>query len=271
MYKIVKKENLANNVKLFEIYAPLVAKKAKPGNFIVLRVDEHGERVPLTITDFDTKKGTVTIVVQEVGKTTKKLGLLTEGDALLNFAGPLGHPSEIKNYGHVVCIGGGVGIALIYPEVRAFKEAGNTVTSIIGARTEDLLIFEEKISKYSDKFYITTDDGSKGRKGFVSDVLKELMDGEEKIDLVMVVGPVIMMKIIAELTKPYGIKTVASLNPIMVDGTGMCGSCRVVVGGEMKFACVDGPEFDAHLVDFDNLMARNRRFLDEERMSLGGD
>ena len=159
-------------------------------------------------------------------------------------------------------------IALIYPEVRAFKEAGNTVTSIIGARTKDLLIFEEKISEYSDKFYITTDDGSKGRKGFVSDVLKELMDGEEKIDLVMVVGPVIMMKIIAELTKPYGIKTVASLNPIMVDGTGMCGSCRVVVGGETKFACVDGPEFDAHLVDFDNLMARNRRFLDEERMAL---
>jgi ferredoxin--NADP+ reductase len=266
-YKILVAKELAPAIKLFEVSAPLIAKKAKPGQFVVLRIDEKGERIPLTITDFDAKRGTITIVVLEAGKTTKKLLTLKEGDYLLNFIGPLGNPAEIENYGTVVCIGGGVGIACILPEVRAFKKAGNKVMSIIGARTKDLLIFEEEIKEHSDEFYITTDDGSKGHHGFVSDVLQRLI-GEKQIDLVVAVGPVIMMKVIAQVTRPLQIKTIASLNPIMVDGTGMCGSCRVTVGGETKFVCVDGPEFDAHLVDFDQLMARNARYLEEERLAL---
>ncbi|MEM3736665.1 MAG: sulfide/dihydroorotate dehydrogenase-like FAD/NAD-binding protein [Candidatus Bathyarchaeia archaeon] len=268
MYKIVAKRELAPTVKLFEISAPLVANKAKAGQFIILRIDEKGERVPFTIADWSREKGTVTIVILEVGKTTRQLGAMKEGDHVLNFVGPLGKPAEIENYGTTVCVGGGVGIACIYPEVRALKAAGNRVVSIIGARSKNLLIFEEEIRKFSDEFYIATDDGSKGHRGFVSDILQTLINTNKHIDRVITVGPPIMMKVIANLTRPYGIRTVASLNPIMVDGTGMCGSCRVIVGGETKFACVDGPEFDAHLVDFDHLIARNRRYVEEEALSL---
>ena len=264
MYEIVEKKVLSNNVKLMKIKALLVAKKAKAGQFIILRIDEKGERIPLTIADFDKKKGTITIIFMEVGKTTKKLGTLNVGDSIVNFAGPLGVPSEVKKYGTVVMIGGGVGIAPLYPVVKALKEEKNHVISILGARNKSLLMLEKEIDEFSDELYIATDDGSKGHKGFVSDVLQKLIDGKTKIDMVMAIGPVIMMKVVADLTKKYDIKTLVSLNPIMVDGTGMCGGCRVSVGGETKFACVDGPEFDGHLVDFKNLMLRNRRFVKEE-------
>ena len=264
MYEIVEKKVLSNNVKLMKIKALLVAKKAKAGQFIILRIDEKGERIPLTIADFDKKKGTITIIFMEVGKTTKKLGTLNVGDSIVNFAGPLGVPSEVKKYGTVVMIGGGVGIAPLYPVVKALKEEKNHVISILGARNKSLLMLEKEIDEFSDELFIATDDGSKGHKGFVSDVLQKLIDGKTKIDMVMAIGPVIMMKVVADLTKKYDIKTLVSLNPIMVDGTGMCGGCRVSVGGETKFACVDGPEFDGHLVDFKNLMLRNRRFVKEE-------
>jgi len=264
MYPIIEKKVLSETVKLMKVKAPLVANKAQPGQFIILRIDEKGERIPLTIADSSRREGTVTLIFMEVGKTTKQLGTLNVGDAIENFAGPLGKPSEIKNYGTVVCIGGGVGIAPLYPIVKALKETGNHVVSILGARNEKLLLLEDEIESFSDEFYIATDDGSKGHKGFVSDVLQKQIDEKEKIDMVMSIGPVIMMKVVANLTKKYNIKTLVSLNPIMVDGTGMCGGCRVSVGGETKFACVDGPEFDGHEVDFDNLMLRNRRFVEEE-------
>jgi len=263
MYEILEKKILSDTVKLMKIKAPLVAKKAQPGQFIILRIDEKGERIPLTIADFDRKVGTVTIIFLEVGKTTKQLGKLKAGDFLENFVGPLGVPSDIRKYGTVVCIGGGVGIACLYPLVKALHEKGNQVISILGAKTEKLLIMEKEISEYSDEFYITTDDGSKGRKGFVSDALKQIIE-KKKVDMVMAIGPIIMMKVVSDLTKKYNIKTLVSLNPIMVDGTGMCGGCRVSVGGETKFACVDGPEFDGHKVDYENLMLRNRRFVHEE-------
>lgn len=264
MYEIVEKQILSETVKLMKVKAPLVAKKALAGQFIILRIDENGERIPLTIADYDRKKGTVMIIFMEVGKTTKQLGKMNVGDSLLNFAGPLGVSSEIKKYGTVVMIGGGVGIAPLYPIVRELKKIGNHVISILGARNESLLMLEKEIDEYSDELFITTDDGSKGRKGFVSEVLQKLIDEKREIDMVMAIGPVIMMKVVADVTRPYKIKTLVSLNPIMVDGTGMCGGCRVSVGGETKFACVDGPEFDGHLVDFNNLMLRNRRFIREE-------
>ncbi|HDM67018.1 MAG TPA: sulfide/dihydroorotate dehydrogenase-like FAD/NAD-binding protein [Thermoplasmatales archaeon] len=265
MYKIIEKQVLSETVKLMKIKAPLVAKHAKPGQFIILRIDEKGERIPLTIVDTDKKEGLVTIIFLEVGKTTKKLGMLKEGDEILNFVGPLGKPSEIEKYGTVVCIGGGVGIAPIYPIIKALKHVGNHVISILGARNKDLLILEEDIRRWSDELYIATDDGSKGEKGFVSDVLQRLINDGKKIDVVWAIGPVIMMKVVSEITKKHDIKTIVSLNPIMVDGTGMCGGCRVIVGGETKFACVDGPEFNGHLVDYDNLMQRNKRFIEEEQ------
>jgi len=265
MYKILEKRTLSDNVKLMNIKAPLVAKKAKPGQFIILRIDETGERIPLTIADYDRKKGSITIIFMEVGKTTKQLGEMKEGESLLNFAGPLGVPSEIEKYGTVVCIGGGVGIAPLYPIVRALKDAGNKVISILGAKNKDLLMLEDEIGKYSDELLIATDDGSKGHKGFVSDVLKDIIDEGTKIDIAWAIGPVIMMKVVSDLTRKYDLKTMVSLNPIMVDGTGMCGGCRVTVGDETKFACVDGPEFDGHKVDFENLMLRNRRFEREEK------
>jgi ferredoxin/flavodoxin---NADP+ reductase len=265
MYEILEKRVLSDTVKWMEIKAPLVAKKAQPGQFIILRIDENGERIPLTIADFDREKGSITIIFMEVGKTTYQLGKMEKGDGLLNFAGPLGVPSEIKKYGTVVCVGGGVGIAPLYPIVRALKDAGNKVISILGAKNMDLLILEDEIQEYSDELLVATDDGSKGEKGFVSDVLQNLIDMNTEIDIVWAVGPVIMMKVVSDVTRKYDIKTIVSLNPIMVDGTGMCGGCRVTVGDETKFACVDGPEFDGHKVDFKNLMLRNRRFGKEEK------
>jgi len=264
MYEIIEKKTLSETVKLMKIKAPLVAKKALAGQFIILRIDEQGERIPLTIADYDRDKGTITVIFMEVGKTTKQLGTMKVGDKLLNFAGPLGVASEIEKYGTCVMIGGGVGIAPLYPIVRELKKAGNYVISILGARNQKLLMLENEIKEFSDELHICTDDGSKGTKGFVSNVLQDLIDKGKKIDIVWAIGPVIMMKVVADVTKKYDIKTMVSLNPIMVDGTGMCGGCRVTVGGEIKFACVDGPEFDGHKVDFGNLMLRNRRFLKEE-------
>jgi len=268
MYKILKKVQLCPIVYLMEVEAPLIARKNKPGQFVVLRVHDKGERIPLTIVNSDEKRGSITLIFQVVGKTTKLLSKLNEGDYIMNIAGPLGKPTEIEHYGTVVLVGGGVGAAEIYPEAKAFKAAGNYVIGIVGARTANLLILENELRQVCDEFYIATDDGSKGHHGFVSDVLKQLIDKGVKIDLVYAVGPTIMMKVISNLTKPYGIKTLVSLNPIMLDATGMCGVCRVKVGGEIKFACVDGPEFDGHLVDFDLLMARQRTYLDEEKKIL---
>ncbi len=268
MHKIITKKEIAPDVKLLEIKAPLVAKKAKAGQFVILRIDENGERIPLTIADFDVQRGSITTIFHEVGKTTKQLGDLNEGDYITDLVGPLGNATVRKKYGTVVCIGGGVGIAPIYLEIKAFKKAGNEVISIIGARTRELLIQEEEIRKASDELYIATDDGSKGHRGFVTDVLQGLIDAQKNIDLVLAVGPVVMMKAVSNLTKRYDIKTVVSLNPIMIDGTGMCGACRVTIDGKSEFACVDGPEFDAHLVDFEELMNRQRIYLDEEEITL---
>jgi len=268
MYEIVKAEKLTPDVTRLEIAAPHIAKKAMAGQFVMLTVDEHGERIPLTMADFSAEKGTVTIAALEIGKTTKKLGTLKAGDKLFSLVGPLGLPTELKNYGTVVCVGGGIGLALMYPVVRSLKQAGNRMVSIIGAKNKDLLIYEDEIAKVSDELHVCTDDGSKGHHGFVSDVLKKLIDDKVKVDEIYAVGPIIMMKVIANLTRPYNIHTVVSLNPIMVDGTGMCGSCRVIVDGKTKFGCVDGPEFDGHKVDFENLTARNRRYLAEETVSL---
>ena len=268
MNEIVKAEKLTPDVTRLEIAAPHIAKKARAGQFVMLTVDDHGERIPLTMADFSSEKGTITIAALEIGKTTKKLGTLKAGDELFSLVGPLGLPTELKNYGTVVCVGGGIGLALMYPVVRSLKQAGNRMISIIGAKTKDLLIYEEEIEQVSDELFVCTDDGSKGHHGFVSDVLKKLIEEKREINEVYAVGPIIMMKVIAELTRPYDIHTVVSLNPIMVDGTGMCGSCRVIVDGKTKFGCVDGPEFDGHKVDFENLTARNRRYLTEEKISL---
>ncbi|MCX7836799.1 MAG: sulfide/dihydroorotate dehydrogenase-like FAD/NAD-binding protein [candidate division WOR-3 bacterium] len=268
MAKILKKEILAPNIKKIIVEASEVAKKAQPGQFVILRIDEKGERIPLTIGDFDREKGTLTIVFQEVGKSTYHLGLLNEGDEILDFVGPLGKPSEIEKFGTVCCIGGGVGTPEIYPVARALKEVGNYVISIIGARNKELVIMEKEMREVSDELYITTDDGTYGMKGFVTDALKKILDSGKKIDRVIAVGPVMMMKAVSELTKNYNIKTIVSLNAMMLDGTGMCGICRVEIGGETKFACVDGPEFDGHLVNYDLLMARLRTYLEEEKLSL---
>lgn len=265
VYKILVKQQLAPSVQLFEVEAPLIARKAEPGQFVILRINEDGERIPLTIADFNREKGTITIIFQEVGASTVELGLLGEGDALLDLVGPLGKATHIEKMGTVVCVGGGIGIAPVYPIARGMKEAGNEVISIIGARSEDILIYEKEMAAVSDELIITTDDGSKGRKALVTQPLKELLDSDKNISLVVAIGPVIMMKFVAETTRPYGVPTVVSLNPIMVDGTGMCGGCRVSVGNENKFACVDGPEFDGHKVDFDVLMARQRMYKPHEK------
>jgi len=267
MYKIVKQQEIGENMALFEVEAPQIAKKAQAGQFVIVRIAEKGERIPLTIADFDREKGTITLIFQEVGCTTKKMRLLKTGDFLLDLVGPLGEATEVENFGTVVCIGGGVGIAPIYPIARALKEAGNKVISIIGARSKNLLFWEDKMQAVSDELLIATDDGSVGQKGFVTDVLKKLME-ENKIDRVWAIGPMIMMKFVSQVTKPAEIKTIVSLNPIMVDGTGMCGACRVQVGNETKFACVDGPEFDGHLVDFDLAMRRVAYYKDEEKRAL---
>ncbi|MDI6888111.1 MAG: sulfide/dihydroorotate dehydrogenase-like FAD/NAD-binding protein [Methanocellales archaeon] len=267
MCRIVAKKELAPTVKSLTIDAPLIAKKARPGQFIIIRIDEKGERIPLTIADLDVLQGTITTIFLEVGKTTKHLGSLNDGDVLADLAGPLGKPTEIKKYGKVICVGGGVGVAPLYLEAKALKDAGNKVISIIGARTKELLILEKEMRRISDELYITTDDGSRGHHGFVTDVLQGLIT-KQKIDMVLAIGPTVMMKAVAKMTKNYNIKTIVSLNPIMVDGTGMCGTCRVTVGGETKFTCVDGPEFDAHLVDFEELMNRQRTYLEEEKVAL---
>ena len=261
-------KNLAPSIKRVVIRAPLIASKAKAGQFVILRVDECGERIPLTIVDRDPSEGLITLIFQEVGVSTKKLGSLKAGDYVMDAVGPLGNPTEIKNYGTVAIVGGGVGTALIYPWIKVLKAHGNHVVTILGARTESLLLLEDELRRLSDEVYISTDDGSKGFKGFTSELLKKLLEEGRRFDLVMAVGPVPMMKAVAEVTRPYGIKTIVSLNPIMVDGTGMCGACRVKVGGEIKFACVDGPEFDAHQVDFDQLMNRLRFYRDEEIRAL---
>lgn len=265
MYRILKKQELSPGILEYDIEAPRVAKKALPGQFIVLRVNEEGERVPLTIADFDREKGIVTILFQVVGASTGLLASLKEGDSILDFVGPLGQPSELSDHmGTVVFVGGGIGVAPVYPIARAAHELGNKVISILGAKTKDILIFEDRMRAISDEVLITTDDGSYGIKGFVTNAIEELIKRGEKIDQVTAIGPGVMMKSVAETTRPYGIKTVVSLNPIMVDGTGMCGGCRVQVGEETKFACVDGPEFDGHLVDFRGLMARGRMYRTQE-------
>lgn len=268
MHEIVAKKELASGIKSVEIFAPEIAEKSQAGQFVILRVDEKGERFPLTLVDWDRKKGTITLIFLEIGLSTKKLGALEEGDVVLDIAGPLGNPSEIENFGTVCVIGGGVGTASAYPIARALKEAGNKVISIVGAKTTGLLILEDEVEKISDELYISTDDGTKGQKGFVSDVLKTLIQKGYNFDLVYAIGPAVMMRAVAEVTRPYNIKTIVSLNSIMVDGMGMCGACRVTVGGETKFACVDGPEFDAHKVNFGELMKRQMAFIAEEKMAL---
>lgn len=267
-FPITEARFLAPDVKLFRIVAPRIARKRKAGQFVIIRVHARGERVPLTIADSDPKNGTITIIVQGIGKTTKQLNGMNAGDHLLDVVGPLGKLSEIEKYGTVVVIGGGVGTAIAYPTAKALKAAGNRVLSIVGARTRELVILESEMRAISDELYITTDDGSYVEKGFVTDKLKALIAAGRKIDCVLAIGPIPMMRAVAEATRPHRIKTIVSLNPIMVDGTGMCGGCRVLVDGKSQFACVDGPEFDAHHVDFDMLIKRNAMYRDMERRSL---
>jgi ferredoxin--NADP+ reductase len=264
LYKILSKRELAPKIKLLEVHAPEMAEKAQPGQFIILVINERGERIPLTIAGYDRKKGTVAFAFNEVGKTTKQLGLLREGDSLMSITGPLGNPSEIRNFGKVLCVGGGVMIAPMLLLAQALREAGNTLTMVIGARIKELLFFEEEYKSLSERFCIATDDGSKGYEGL--DFLKDILRAE-KFDRCVAWGPVVMMKNVSEITKPLGIPTIVTLTPIMIDGMGMCGVCRVTVGGKMKFGCVDGPEFDGHAVDFDELVNRQRMFLPEERLS----
>ncbi|MBM3191016.1 MAG: sulfide/dihydroorotate dehydrogenase-like FAD/NAD-binding protein [Chloroflexi bacterium] len=268
MYRIVEKQVLTPVSKLYVVEAPDVARKAQPGQFIILRVDVQGERIPLTIADYDREAGTITIVVQEVGKTTKQLGTLEAGDSLASFTGPLGRPTEIEEYGNVVVVGGGLGIAPIYPICRALREGGNHVIGIIGARSGDLLFWEDEMRGVTDELIVVTDDGSYARKALVTAPLKELLDSDREVAAVWAIGPAIMMKFAALTTKPYGVKTIVSLNSIMVDGTGMCGACRVSVGGRTRFACVDGPEFDGHQVDWDLLLSRQRIYMDLEKVAL---
>ena len=264
LYRVVKRKQLAPAIVLLEVEAPAVAAKVEPGQFVIVRMDEHAERIPLTVMDFDRKRGTITIVVQDVGYSSCMINQMSEGSVFQDFVGPLGVPSEIENYGTVVCAGGGLGIAPVYPIARALKEAGNKVISILGARNADLLILEEEMRAVSDEVIIMTDDGSKGLKGYHSDGIAKLLEQGQKIDMLWAIGPMVMMRAVANYTRPLGIKTIVSMNPIMVDGTGMCGACRISVGNETKFACVDGPEFDGHLVDFDLAMQRLTYFKDEE-------
>ena len=264
MYRIVKKLELAPKIKWFEVQAPEMAEKAKPGQFTILIIDEKGERIPLTLAGYDAKMGIVSFAFNEVGKTTKQLGCLGEGDCIWNITGPLGVPSEIKKYGKVLCVGAGVMTAPMLLQAKALREAGNSITSVVGARIKELLFFEDETKALSDGFYVATDDGSKGYKGL--DFLKSLLE-KERFDRCITMGPVVMMKDVSEITKPFGVPTVVNLTPIMIDGMGMCGVCRVSVGGKMKFGCVDGPEFDGHKVNFDELVNRQRMFLPEERLS----
>ncbi len=266
MYKILKKRELNSQVTLMELDAPLIAAKVKAGQFIIFRIDEQGERVPLTVADYDREKGSITIIFQKVGRSTIMLGNMSEGDEILDVVGPLGVPTEIpENAEKIAVIGGGVGCAIAYPQAKALHNAGLSVDVIAGFRSRDIVILEDEMRAVSDNLYITTDDGSYGMKGFVTNKLQELIDAGNKYDCVIAIGPVPMMKFVCAVTKPYGIKTIVSLNPIMIDGTGMCGGCRVRVGGQIKYACVDGPDFDGHEVDFDELMHRNSAYREQEQ------
>ncbi len=264
MYPIIAKTKLNNNVEEMVIQAPYVARHCEPGQFIILRVDEEGERIPLTIAEYDRKQGTVTIIYQVVGFSTQKLSQKKAGDSILDFVGPLGRPTELHAYRRVIGIGGGVGAAPLYPQLKKLSEMGVSVDLILGARSKDLIILEEKFKTFCKNIYITTDDGSYGTKGLVTDKLKELIEKGNQYDEVIAIGPLVMMKFVSLLTKPWGLKTSVSLNPIMIDGTGMCGGCRVTVGGETKFVCVDGPDFDGHQVDYDELMRRQGMYKTEE-------
>ncbi|MCX7965329.1 MAG: bifunctional dihydroorotate dehydrogenase B NAD binding subunit/NADPH-dependent glutamate synthase [Syntrophorhabdaceae bacterium] len=266
--EIVEKQQLAPSITLFKLYVPDIAKKARPGQFVVVRADDYAERIPLTIADFDREAGTITIIFQVVGTSTQKLEKFQKGQTILDVVGPLGKPSHIEKFGTVVCVGGGVGVAPVYPIAKALFEKGNEMINIIGARTKEMLILENEMRAVSHELYVTTDDGSYGHHGFVTDVLKKLIEDKKKIDLVIGIGPVIMMKAVADVTRPYNIKTVVSLNTIMVDGTGMCGCCRATVGGETKFVCVDGPEFDGHKVEFNELLMRSKMYSREERRAM---
>ena len=268
MHKIISAGFIAPEIKRFEIEAPKIAVKRKAGQFVIIRIKEGGERIPLTIADSDSVKGTITIIVQGIGKTTKELNSLEAGEYIQDVVGPLGKPSHIENFGTAVSIGGGVGTAIAYPTAVALKKSGNHTISIIGGRTKKFVILEDEMRKVCDEVYPTTDDGSYGYHGFVTAKLKDLIDSGKKIDFVLAIGPIPMMKAVAETTRPYGIKTVVSLNPIMVDGTGMCGGCRAIVDNKTVFVCVDGPEFDAHLVDFDMLIRRNRIYNEDEKVAL---
>lgn len=268
MFKIVRREELvASSVILHEIEAPRVARKARPGQFVMLKSTETGERIPLTMADTDIEAGTVTVIFMVVGKSTALFATLQEGDAYSDLIGPLGRPTDIEKVGHVVCVGGGTGIAVLHPIARAMKQAGNKVTTILGARNVDFMILKERMNALSDTFIAMSDDGSTGRKGFVTDALKEIL-ANDKPDLVVAIGPVPMMKAVSELTRPDGVHTLVSLNPVMVDGTGMCGGCRVTVGDQTKFACVDGPEFDGHKVDFDGLAQRLNAYKKDEAKAM---
>ena len=268
MYKILERQDLSPNVHLFKIEAPEVANKAQPGQFVIVRIDEKGERIPLTFADWDTKTGTVTIVFAEAGATTCRLARLDAGGYIENFVGPLGIPTHIEKFGTVVCIGGGIGVAPVTPIARGLKKAGNRVLSIMGARTKDLLFWENNLGASSDELTVCTDDGSYGRKGLVTEPLKEILASGQKIDRVIAIGPVPMMKFCSLTTQPFGVKTIVSLNPLMVDGTGMCGCCRVSVNNATKFACVDGPDFDGHQVDWNLMTTRAKGYAEEEKISL---
>lgn len=270
MYQIVTKRRLHDTVTLMEISAPLVAKKALPGQFIILRIDEQGERIPLTIADYDREKGTVTIIFQKVGATTNRLDTLNEGDFLLDFVGPLGTPSDLKGKEgkKIAVIGGGLGIAIAYPQAKALHQAGADVDIIVGFRSTSLFILVDELGNACNRLIVMTDDGSNGNKGFVTTALEDQIKAGVKYDEVIAIGPLPMMRAVSNLTKEYGIRTIVSMNPIMIDGTGMCGGCRLTVGGETKFACVDGPDFDGHLVDFDEAINRSRMYKSEEAESM---
>jgi NAD(P)H-flavin reductase len=265
--EILQNIQLAENINQYIVSAPLIAKRRKAGQFVIVRIDEPGERIPLTIADADPDQGTITLVVQTVGKSTAQMATLSAGDTLLDVVGPLGAPTHIANYGTAVIVGGGIGIAPAHPIAQALKQAGNTVISVLGARSKDLIVMEEEMRRTSDEVLMCTDDGTCGEKGLVTNVLQKLIDSGRQIDYVFAVGPVIMMKFVSQLTKKYNIPTMVSLNPVMVDGTGMCGGCRVTVGGHTKFACVEGPDFDGHLVDFDELMKRQAFYKEQERLA----
>lgn len=267
-YRIVKREVYSPVTYMWEVEAADVARAAQPGHFLMVRMNEEGERIPLTVADFDRRRGTVTVVIQAVGKSTREMMELNEGEFILDFIGPLGEASHIEKRSKVILVGGGLGVAPVFPQLRAFKELGSTTISIIGFRTKNLVFWEEKFRAYSDELHIATDDGSYGHTGFVSQVLQVLLEQHRDTQEIVAIGPLPMMKACCDVSRPFGVRTMVSLNSIMVDGTGMCGSCRVTVGGKLKFACVDGPDFDGHQVDFDELMRRQRRFLREEQESL---